>query len=58
MNPVQEDGGEKLDEIEEIPRKMANTRGFKNTLRTSKWGKAARVDEVGSDLLRADMEDN
>ena len=36
MNPVEEDGGEKLDEIEEISRTMANTRGFKNTLRTSK----------------------
>ena len=57
MNPVEEDEGEELEEIEEIDFERWRRQEVKNALRMTKRGKAAGVDEVGSDLLRADMED-
>ena len=53
MNLMEEDEGEELEEIEEID----SGRWVKNALKMTKRGKAARVDEVGPDLLRTDMED-
>ena len=57
MNPVEEDGAEELDEIEEIDLGRWRIQEVKNALKTTKRGKAVGVDEVGPDLLRADMED-
>ena len=57
MNPVEEDGREELDEIEEIDLGRWRIQEVKNALRMAKRGKAAEVDEVGPDLLRTDMED-
>ena len=57
MNPVEEDEGEELEEIEEIDFGRWRRQEVKNALKMTKRGKAAGVDEVGSDLLRADMED-
>ena len=59
MNPVEEDGEEELEEIEEIDLGRWRIQEVKNALKMTKRGKAAGVDEVGPDLdlLRADMED-
>ena len=57
MNPVEEDGGEDLDEIEQIDLGKWRIQEVKSALKMTKRGKAAGVDEVGPDLLRADMED-
>ena len=57
MNPVKEDGGEELEEIEEIDLGRWRLQEVKNALKMTERGKAAGVDEVGPDLLRTDMED-
>ena len=57
MNPVEEDEEEELQEIEEIDLGRWRIQEVKNALKMIKRGKAAGVDEVGPDLLRADMED-
>ena len=57
MNPVEDDEGEELEEIEEIDLGRWRIQEVKNALKMAKRGKAAGVDEVGPDLLRADMED-
>ena len=55
-NPVEEDGGEELKEIEEIDLGRWRVQEVKK-MKMAKRGKAARVDEVGPGLLRADIED-
>ena len=57
MNPVEKDGGEELEEIEEINLGRWRIQEVKNALKMTKRGRAAGVDEVGLDLLRAEMED-
>ena len=57
MNPVEEDEEEELQEIEEIDLGRWRIQEVKNALKMIKRGKAVGVDEVGPDLLRADMED-
>ena len=55
MNPVEEDEGEELEDIEEIDLGRWRIQEVKNALKMTKRGKAEGVDEVGPDLLRADM---
>ena len=55
-NPVEEDEIEELEEIEEIDVGRWRIQEVKDALKKTKQGKAAGVDEVGQDLLRADME--
>ena len=57
MNPVEEYGSEETDKIEEIDLGRWRVQEVKNALKSTKTGKATGVDEVGPDLLRADMED-
>ena len=54
-NPVEEDEIEELEEIEEIDVGRWRIQEVKDALKKTKPGKAG-VDEVGPDLLRADME--
>ena len=56
-NPVEEDEIVESEEIEEIERGRWRLQEFKDTLKRIKPGKAAGVDEVCPELLRADMED-
>ena len=56
MNSVEEDGGKELEEIEEIDLGRWRIQEGKNALKMAKREKAAEVDEVGRDLLRADIE--
>ena len=49
MNPVEEDGGEELEEIEEIDLGRWRIQEVKNALKMTKRGKAAGIDEVGPD---------
>ena len=55
-NPVEEYSREETDEIEEIDLGRWRVQEVKNALKNTKAGKAAGIDEVGPDLLRADME--
>ena len=55
-NPVEEDEIEEQEEIEEIDVGKRRIQEVKDALKKTKPGKAAGVDEVGPDLLRADME--
>ena len=55
-NPAEGDEIEELKEIEEIDVGGWRIQEVKDTLRKTDLGKAARVDEVGLDLQRADME--
>ena len=55
-NPAEGDEIEELKEIEEIDVGGWRIQEVKDTLRKTELGKAARVDEVGLDLQRADME--
>ena len=55
-NLVEEDEIEELEEIEEMGVGRWQIQEVKEALRKTKPGKAVGVDEVGSDLLRADME--
>ena len=55
MNPVEEDGGEQLDEIEEIDLGRWRIQEVKNALKMAKRGKAAGVDEVGPDLCNCNI---
>ena len=57
IHPVEEDGREKLKKIEEIDLGRWQVQEVKSALKMTKRGKAAGIDEVGPDLLRADMED-
>ena len=57
MNPVEEGGGEELKEIEEIDLGRWRVQEVKSAFKMTKRRKAAGVDEVGPDLLRADMEE-
>ena len=56
-NPVEEDEIVELDKIEKIDLGRWRLQEVKNALKRTKSGKAARVDEVCPELLRADMED-
>lgn len=53
---MEEDEIEELEEIEEMGVGRWQIQEVKEALRKTKPGKAVGVDEVGSDLLRADME--
>ena len=55
-NPAEGDEIEELKEIEEIDVGGWRIQEVKDTLRKTELGKAARVDDVGLDLQRADME--
>ena len=57
MNPVEEGGGEELKEIEEIDLGRWRVQEVKSAFKMTKRRKAAGVDEVRPDLLRADMEE-
>ena len=57
MNPVEEDGGDEQEEIGKIDLGRWRIQEVKNALKMIKQGKAAGVDKVGPDLLRADVED-
>ena len=56
-NPVGEDEIVESEEIEEIELGRWRLQQFKDTLKKTKPGEAAGVDEVCPELLRADMED-
>ena len=56
MNPVKEDEGEELEEVEEIDLGRWRIQEVKNALKMTKRGKVAE-DAVGPELQRADMED-
>ena len=58
MNPVKEDEIEEPEEIGEIDLGSWRLQEGKDTLNGKKPGKVAEVDEVGSELLREQMEDN
>lgn len=53
-NPVDNDNLGEIDEIKEIDLGAWRVQEVTNALKTTKRGKAARVDEVRPDLLRAD----
>ena len=55
-NSVEEYSREETDEIKEIDLRRWRVQEVKNALKNTKAGKAAGVDEVGPDLLRADIE--
>ena len=56
-NPVEEDDLVELEEIEEIDLGRWRLQEVKGALKRTKPGKAAGVDEVCPELLRADVED-
>ena len=56
-NPVEEDEIVESEEIEEIELGRWRLQEFKDALKRTKPGKAAGVDKVCPELLRADMED-
>ena len=56
-NPLEEDEIVESEEIEEIELGRWRLQEFKDTLKKTKPGEAAGVDEVCPELLRADMED-
>ena len=56
-NTVEEDEIVELEEIEEIDIGRWPLQEVKDALKSTKPGKAARVDEVCPELLRADMEE-
>ena len=57
VNPVEEDEIEEPEEIGEIDLGRWQLQEVKDALKGTKPGKAPGVDEVGPELLRADMED-
>ena len=56
-NPLEEDEIVESEEIEEIDLRRWRLQEFKGALKRTKPGKAAGVDEICPELLRADMED-